>query len=81
MFVSSTYRFLLDRYGPVLTVEQLAETLSRKKSGLRNALQKSEEAWVVALNARKTRIGRRMYFPAEAVADLLDGHLVKKVEE
>ena len=71
--MSSTLNFLRERYGAVLTVEQLAETLSRKPGGLRSALQESEEAWVKALNARKTRIGRRMYFPSEAVAALLDG--------
>lgn len=63
-----------------MTLDQLAETLSRKPSGLRAALQHSDEAWVTALNARKTRIGRRMYFPIEAISALLDGQFQKENE-
>jgi hypothetical protein len=71
--VTSTLTFLLGLYGPVLTIDQLAKTLSRKPGGLRSALQDSDKAWVKSLNARKTRIGRRVYFPTDAVAALLDG--------
>lgn len=71
--MTSTLTFLLRRYGAVLTLDQLAETLSRKPGGLRSALQDSDKAWVKTLNARKTRIGRRVYFPSDAVAALLDG--------
>ena len=61
-----------------MTLEQLAATLSRKPEGLRMALLKPKEEWARELNTRKVYIGRRMYFPTEAVATLLDGVLPTK---
>ncbi|WJF90210.1 hypothetical protein QS306_00515 [Paraburkholderia bonniea] len=58
-----------------MTLEQLAETLSRKPEGLRMALLKPKERWARELGARKLYIGRRMYFSTETVAALLDGEL------
>ena len=48
-------------------------TLSRKPEGLRMALLNPKEDWVRELNARKVYLGRRMYFPVEVVASLLNG--------
>lgn len=79
--MNSTLNYLLVRYGPVLTIVQLAETLSRKPAGLRAALQESEACWVKTLNARKTRIGRRVYFPADVIAALIDGQANAEVGE
>ncbi|MNP64106.1 hypothetical protein D3C76_1595770 [compost metagenome] len=56
-----------------MTVEQLAQALSRKPSGLRGVLQKPTEPWMFELNRVKRRIGRRIYFPTSVVAELLDG--------
>ena len=55
-----------------MTLEQLAKTLSRKPEGLRMALIK-HELWARDLNKVKQRIGRRVYFPIESVAALLEG--------
>jgi len=71
--VNSTFEILKEQYGAVMTLEQLAATLSRKPEGLRMALLKPKEEWARELNTRKVYIGRRMYFPTEAVAALLDG--------
>lgn len=71
--MKSTYEYLQDKYGSVMTIEQLAQALSRKASGLRGVLQKPTEPWMFELNRVKRRIGRRIYFPTEAVAALLNG--------
>ncbi|WP_321849358.1 hypothetical protein [Burkholderia diffusa] len=55
-----------------MTLEQLAAMLSRKPEGLRMALLNQKSEWARGLNTRKVYIGRRMYFPTEAVAQLLD---------
>jgi hypothetical protein len=36
------------------------------------------EAWAIELNNRKVYVGRRVHFPAEAVADLLTGDPIQK---
>lgn len=71
--MKSTYDYLQDKYGAVMTIEQLAQALSRKASGLRGVLQKPTEPWMFELNRVKRRIGRRIYFPTDAVAALLCG--------
>ncbi|WP_145877146.1 hypothetical protein [Pseudoduganella flava] len=70
--MSVTFEILKEKYGAVLTLEQLAETLSRKPEGVRMALSR-KEPWAKDINAAKVYIGRRVYFPVESVARLLDG--------
>lgn len=43
--VSSTLDFLLRKYGPSLTLEDLAEVLKRKPSGVRSVLSRNEDDW------------------------------------
>jgi hypothetical protein len=76
--VSFTLDFLLQKYGPSLTLEDLAEVLKRKPSGVRSVLSRDEDDWAKEINKKKVYIGRRVYFPAEAVAELLAGSLVKR---
>ena len=71
--MKSIIDYLQDKYGSLMTVEQLAHALSRKPSGLRGVLQKPTEPWMFELNRVKRRIGRRIYFPTDAVAALLNG--------
>lgn len=66
------FDILKDRYGAVMTLEQLAATLRRRPEGLRMALLKPKSEWAHRLNSHKFYVGRRMYFPTEAVAHLLD---------
>ena len=75
--MSVTFEILKNKYGAVMTLEQLAEILSRKPEGLRMALIR-KESWAQELNQAKRYIGRRMYFPTQAVAVLLDGELIKR---
>lgn len=76
--MSFTLEFLLQKYGPSLTLEDLAEVLKRKPSGVRSVLSRDEDDWAKEINKKKVYIGRRVYFPAEAVAELLAGSLVKR---
>ena len=71
--MKSIIDYLQDKYGSLMTVEQLAHALSLKPSGLRGVLQKPTEPWMFELNRVKRRIGRRIYFPTDAVAALLNG--------
>lgn len=70
--MSLTLEILKEKYGAVMTLEQLAETLSRKPEGVRMALSR-KEPWAEDINNTKVYIGRRVYFPVEVVARLLDG--------
>jgi len=70
--VSSTFEILKSKYGAVLTLKQLAEVLSRKPEGLRQALLK-KEPWTRELNEAKRYIGNKVYFPVDVVTALLDG--------
>ncbi|MBK6612612.1 hypothetical protein [Ottowia sp.] len=78
--MNSKLEFLRSQYGVVMTLEQLAKALSRKPGGLREALDKPREVWAIRMNARKIYVGRRMYFPVEAVASLLDGAFASSEE-
>lgn len=71
--MKSIIDYLQDKYGSLMTVEQLAQALSRKPFGLRGVLQKPTEPWMFEMNRVKRRIGRRIYFPTDAVAALLNG--------
>lgn len=73
--MKSIIDFLQGKYGSLMTIDQLAQALSRKPSGLRGVLQKPTEPWMFELNRVKRRIGRRIYFPTDAVAALLNGDL------
>lgn len=78
---NQTLDILIKRYGPVLTLNQLAVTLDRKPRGLRMALLVAKQPWAQELSARKVYVGRRMYFPVDVVAGLLMGALHKEDRE
>lgn len=63
---------LLTTFGPLLTLEQLAQLLHRSPKGLRGALSLNSE-FSRQINATKIRFGRRVYFRAGEVAVLLAG--------
>jgi len=63
---------MFDRYGPLLTLAQLAQMLNRSTDGMRMALRE-RSAYAERLNAAKIRIGRRIYFRTPDVANLLLG--------
>jgi hypothetical protein len=61
---------LIKQYGPLLSISQLAVILDRSPDGLRITLKSSGE-WVNKINATLLRLGRRLYFRAVEVADVL----------
>lgn len=71
MSVTSTESFLLEKYGPLLSLEQLASLLHRSVDGLRLSLRQDGELSKQFNPARK-KIGRRVYFRSALVAPVLD---------
>lgn len=69
---SSLASSMFDRYGPLLTLAQLAQMLNRSTDGMRMALRE-RSTYAERLNAAKIRIGRRIYFRTPDVANLLLG--------
>jgi len=68
----NTEQFLLERYGLLRTLPQLAETLKRSPEGLRITLRTQSE-FAAKVNAARLKLGRRVYFRTPDVAKLIDG--------
>lgn len=71
MDMSTTERFLLEKYGPLLSLIQLAGLLDRSVDGLRLSLSHEGEMSKKFNPARK-KIGRRVYFRSSLIAPILD---------
>lgn len=67
----TTEEQLLERYGPLLSLTELSELLKRSPDGLRIALR-SQTDFALKWNAAKRKVGRRVYFRASDVAELID---------
>lgn len=61
---------LTDKYGPFLSIKQLAEVLDRSPNGLRISLQQDGPV-SKKLKSAKTRVGRRVYFNAVSIAEIM----------
>lgn len=68
----TTDQILIDKYGPLLTLIQVAELLHRKPDGLRMAIHGNSE-FAKTMRLTRKKIGRRVYFKAVDVAKLIDG--------
>jgi hypothetical protein len=64
---------LTDKYGPLLSITQLATVLDRSPEGLRISLRTSSD-WSARINTARLRIGRRVYFRTEQIAQYLSGN-------
>ncbi|MFC1602322.1 hypothetical protein ACFL3U_02010 [Pseudomonadota bacterium] len=62
-----------ERYGLLLSQTQLAELLGRTPGGLRYSLSYPSDHQTRALKACGRRIGRRVYYPATEVAQIIIG--------
>lgn len=62
---------LQQKYGPLLTLSQVAEVLHRSRDGLRVSLYRDTELSNALKQAKKT-MGRRVYFKAVDIAGLID---------
>lgn len=69
-FISSMF----DKYGPLLSLTQLAHMLDRTPDGLRMTLREPSD-YADKLNAAKVRIGRRIYFRTPDVASVFLGEV------
>ena len=61
---------LINEYGVLMSIEDLAEVLKRSKNGLRITLQQDNEV-SRRFNPAKMKIGRRIYFDAGKVGQVL----------
>ena len=61
---------LLQRFGPLLSIAQLATVLDRSPDGLRISLRATNE-WAQRINKARMKIGRRVYFRTSQIADVL----------
>lgn len=68
----TTEQTLIQKYGPLLTLMQLAELLDRSADGLRLTIRGNSE-FAIKLQSARRRLGRRVYFKAADVARLIDG--------
>ena len=69
---SNTYEYLLASYGPLLTLQNLAEVMHASPNGLRVALARRRHPFATALADARRRMGRRVYFEARCVASAID---------
>lgn len=68
---ANTESYLLEKYGPLLSLEQLAGLLDRSVDGLRLTLTQNGEL-AEKFNPARKKIGRRVYFRSAIVAQVLD---------
>lgn len=69
--MTNTENFLLQKYGPLLSLVQLASLLDRSVDGLRLSLSQDGEM-ARKFNPARKKIGRRVYFRAALIAPILD---------
>ena len=62
---------LVEEYGPLMSLSELAMILDRTPAGLRSSLRTSGD-WINGINAARLRLGRRIYFKTSEIANLLD---------
>ena len=65
--------FLNEKYGPMISMKQMAELLHRSVNGLRTSLQKKDSEVSRLLNPARTNVGRRTYFFSSMIAEALAG--------
>lgn len=70
--MSETTQLLTEKYGPLLTLTELADILDRSREGLRLTLRGDSEL-AKQLGAARLKIGRRVHFKTAVVANVIDG--------
>lgn len=73
MFAMTIEETLLSKYGPLLSLTQLANVLDRSPEGLRISLRTAND-WSIQLNTARLKVGRRVYFRTSQVASMLSGN-------
>ena len=72
---STTQNLLVEKYGPLLTLSQLALILDRSREGLRLTLRGNSDL-ARQLGAARMKIGRRVHFKTAVVASVIDGEVL-----
>lgn len=67
-----TEKYMLGKFGPLMSIDQLSEVLHRPRDGLRVSLLRATP-WAKKINSCRLKIGRRLYFRTSDVARLLEG--------
>lgn len=70
----TTEQILVEKYGPLLTLVQVAELLHRRADGIRMTIRGNSE-FANKMQTARRKIGRRVYFMAVDVAKLIDGEM------
>ena len=68
----NTAEHMIERYGELMTYEQLASVLKRSESGLRVTMARRTSGAAQVLDNARIRIGRRVYFRTHQIAELID---------
>ncbi len=72
---NGTYEYLLQHYGPLLTLKHVAELVHSTPNGVRMAISRKNQSFAIGLASAKRRLGRRVYFEARRVAEVIDQDL------
>lgn len=62
---------LIERFGELMTYEQLADLLKRSPAGLRISVGQRDSEFSSALRAARVKLGRRVYFRSAQVAAIV----------
>lgn len=68
--MSITTEYMLDTYGPLLTLPQLAKLFGRSADGVRLSLLHDGE-FARQIKPSRIKLGRRVYFRTEDVAKII----------
>lgn len=68
---TTTEQILVNKYGPLLTLLQVAELLNRSADGLRMTLR-GDSDFAKRMRPARRKIGRRLYYKAVEVAKFID---------
>jgi hypothetical protein len=69
---------LQSQYGPMLTIEMLANALHRPRGAFEQWINKSREPAATSMRQAKRKLGRRVYFVTAEVAAIITGDEVSK---
>ena len=70
--MSETYKTLTEQWGVLLDYQALSRVMHRSPDGLRLSLAQNRSEWARRVNAAKVKIGRRVLFRTEQIAQLID---------
>lgn len=72
--MSTTAEFMMTKYGPLLSLTQLAALFDRSADGVRLSLL-SDNDFSRQIRPSRIKLGRRIYFKTELVAKVISGEI------